>query len=77
MAVVSRPVAGGKHYSNPNLIQCKRATGELVYVRVLDSGKYLPLIRGTTKPMMVRARKASGGSWWELLSREPRWPGIF
>lgn len=78
LTVVSAPRVNGRHFANPNLIQGRRATGELVYVRVLDSAKYQPTLADhPDKPMVVKARKAVGGNWWELVSREPRWRGRF
>lgn len=81
LAVVSKPTVGGRHFANPHIIKARRADGSVVDVRVMDSAKYQPTLctdKGPTdKPMMIRAKKATGGNWWELLSREPRWRGRF
>ena len=81
LTVHSKPLVNGKHFANPIIIQAKRSTGELVYVRVMDSAKFQPCLRDdkgpTTKPMTLRAKKSTAGNWWELLSRAPRWPGRY
>lgn len=63
----------GRHFTNPNVIQCKRADGSTVTVRVVHSGKYRPTLRISGEPMTLRARKADGGNWWVLVGREPRY----
>ena len=75
LTVVSAPSANGRHFANPNLIRCQRTTGELVLVRVMDSGKYQPTLWNSPEPMTVQAKKSPAGNWWELISREPRWRG--
>lgn len=76
VAVISAPTANGRHFANPHLIRCRRASQEEVLVRVMDSGKYQPTLADKpTEPMTVRARKSPGGNWWELIGREPRWRG--
>lgn len=77
VTVASKPVAHGRHFLNPNVIQVKRENGELVYLRVVDSSKYLPHLRGTTKPMTLRAAPSPSGNWWTLLGREPRFVGAW
>lgn len=74
LSVVSKPMAKGWHFANPHIIQAEREDGERVFVRVVDSRKYLPVGKNG-KPMTVRAVKAKAGNHWELLGREPRFPG--
>ena len=62
----------GRHFANPNVIQCQRASGQLVTVRVVHSGKYRPRLRLNGEPMTLRATPALGGNWWVLVGREPR-----
>lgn len=76
LTVFSGPGPGGWHFPNRNLIKAKRPTGEIVVVRVLDSRKYLPKDR-FGKPMVMRAKQATSGTWWVLIGREPRFPGIW
>jgi hypothetical protein len=75
LTVASAPSANGRHFANPNIIRCRRASGELVDVRVMDSAKYQPTLWNSQEPMKVRAKKSPAGNWWELISREPRWRG--
>lgn len=64
------------HFPQPWLIKAKRADGEIVVVRVLDSRKYMPKLRNG-EPMKFRAKKAAPGNWWQLTQREPRFPGAW
>ena len=82
LTVSSSPMAHGKHFGNPYLIKAKRADGEEVTVKVMNSEKYRPTLldamcRDTKEPMVIKARRSVGGNWWELMSREPRWRGRF
>ena len=77
LTVVSAPSANGKHFPNPHIIKAKRAGGEVVCVRVMDSAKYQPTLWNAPGPMVIKAKKSVGGNWWELISREPRWRGRF
>lgn len=62
----------GRHFANPNVIQCKRSNGQVVVVRVVNSAKYRPTLRISGEPMTLRAKQAVGGNWWVLVGREPR-----
>lgn len=76
VTVISRSVINGRHFANQHIIQCARCNGEKIYVRVMDSAKYQPFLADDPKkPMTLRAKKARGGNWWEMLDREPRWRG--
>ena len=75
LTVFSKPVANGRHFANPHIIKAQRANKDVVDVRVLDSGKYQPLLWDGSKPMTLRAKKSLAGNWWDLVSREPRWRG--
>lgn len=59
---------------NRRIVTCKRATGALVHVRVVDNRKYLPKGKDG-KPMTLEAIKNTLGNWWNLIGPEPRWPG--
>lgn len=62
--------------ANRNIVMCARAGGEMVAVRVIDNKKYFQVgLDG--KPMSFQARKNDSGTWWNLVGREPRWPGKF
>lgn len=60
--------------ANPHIVNCRRASGELVCVRVMDNKKYVPQSRAGT-PMTLPAQKSTAGNWWLLVGREPRWTG--
>ena len=64
----------GHHFANKNLIQAKRANGDLVFVRVVSSAKYRPMLHDGSGPMTLQARRSEAGNWWILVGREPRWP---
>lgn len=75
LTVVSQPMrSNGPHFGNVFLIKARRADGEVVVVRVLNSSKFLPRLQNG-KPMTFRAQKAAAGNWWLLIGREPRFPG--
>ena len=59
---------------NVNIVNCRRATGELVCVRVMNNKKYVPRLRDGS-PMTLQAQKSPAGAWWRLVGREPRAPG--
>ena len=76
LSVASDPRLGsGQHFPNPKLIRARRASGELVLVRVMDSRKYRRFLRIGGAPMVIRAQPAASGNWWNLVGKEPRWPG--
>ncbi len=75
LTVFSMPGPSGHHFSNKNLIKAKRASGEVVVVRVVDSAKYRPVGRNGL-PMQFRAVPAEG-QWWRLAGREPRFVGAW
>jgi hypothetical protein len=64
----------GRHFPNPNVIQCRRANGTLVFVRVVHSKKYRPKLRLGGEPMTVKARPSDVGNQWLLVGREPAHP---
>lgn len=75
LTVFSQPMGPNKpHFAQPQLFKAKRASGEIVVVRVTDSRRFLPKLR-TGQPMTFKAKKASAGNWWQLVGREPRFPG--
>lgn len=76
LTVTSDAGRDGWHFANHNLIKARRQDGEEVIVRVVDSKKYAPLLKGG-QPMVVRAKKSEMGNWWMLLGREPRWKGMW
>lgn len=77
LTVASAPACNGRHFANPNIIKARRDNGEVVCVRVMDSGKYQPTLWNSKEPMTIKAKKSPGGNWWELIGREPRWRGRF
>lgn len=75
LTVTSGPrFPGGLHFPNPYVIQCVRANGELVMVRVGSSRNYVRRLRDGSA-MKVRARKPAEGQVWVREGRDPRWPG--
>lgn len=72
VASLPQPHFNGRHFGNHRLIRARRASGELVVVRVADSEKYAPLLRNG-QPMIFPAQPASTGNWWVITGREPRW----
>jgi hypothetical protein len=76
VTVVSAPGTNGKHFPNPRIIRAKRANGELVYVTVMESGKFVPRLR-TGAPMVLKAQKSAGSGGWVLVGRGPRWKGAW
>lgn len=75
LTVSSNPMrSNGPHFGNPFLIKARRASGEEVVVRVLHSSKFLPRLRNG-EPMTFKAKKSTAGNWWQLVGREPRFPG--
>ena len=76
VSVHSVPGPGGWHFPNHNIVRVKRASGELVYVRVTDSRKFFARLR-TGQPMTFRAKRAPSGNWWVMTGREPRFPGMW
>lgn len=77
LTVSSSPIANGQHFPNKHIIKARRANGEVVCVRVMNSEKYQPTLWLSTEPMVIKAKKSSAGNWWELMQREPRWRGRF
>lgn len=75
LTVYSQPMGPNKpHFAQSQLFKAKRANGEIVVVRVTDSRKFLPKLR-KGQPMTFKAKKAAAGNWWQLIGREPRFPG--
>jgi hypothetical protein len=75
--VESSPAAGGWHFTNKHLIKVKRQkNGEVVVVRVLDSRKYVRVMR-SGKPMELRIVPGQEGTWWRPAGREPRFGGAY
>jgi hypothetical protein len=75
LTVVSQPMRpNGPHFGNPFLIKASRPNKEVVVVRVLHSHKFLPKLHDGT-PMVLKAKQSSAGNWWQLIGREPRFPG--
>lgn len=73
LTVCSVPGPSGMHYG-PHHIKARRASGEVVVVRVLDSTKWRT-VTNTREPMTFPAKK-SGGHWW-LPLKQPRWTGVW
>lgn len=63
--------ADGRHFPNKNIIAAQRSGGDVVNVRVMDSGKYRRVLRIGGQPMTLKARKSDSGNWWVLVGREP------
>lgn len=76
VTVCSAPARDGWHFGNHLLIKARRQNGDVVTVRVVDSKKYAPTLRGG-QPMVLRARASEAGNWWLLVGREPRWKGMW
>jgi len=74
LTVASAPRGDGWHFPNKRMIQARRANAELVDVLVMDSRKYVTLLR-TGQPMTFRAAKSTNGPHWVLVGREPRFRG--
>ena len=78
LTVVSSPRAwpNGQisHFGNPNLIQCARADGSRVMVRVHNSHTYTTRLPDG-KPMIVHARFGGNPRMWTALGKPPRWIG--
>lgn len=80
LEVVSRPKlwpsGRASHFVNPLLVQARRASGELVYVRVAASGCFTPRQRDG-QPMKLRARWQGEPRHWTLVGRLPRGVGLW
>ena len=76
LTVASTPRFNGFHFPNPRIVRCRRVTGDLVDVQVMDSGKYTTHLR-TGDPMTLRAQPSTSGTHWVLVGREPRAKGMW
>jgi ribosome biogenesis SPOUT family RNA methylase Rps3 len=74
LTVISFPRADGYHHGRHH-IKARRANGEEVMVRVLDSSKWRRTLRTNNEPMTFPAKK-SDGHWW-LPLKQPRFIGMF
>jgi len=61
------------NFFNKRVIQCKRANGEVVIVRVRDSKNFAPR-KFNGQPMQIRAKRDGGG--WAVEGNGPRRKGV-
>jgi len=65
-----------RNFPNPRVIQARRASGEVVTVRVSNGLKYLPKLRDG-KPMTLRAYYSPADNCWVREGRDPRFVGVW
>jgi len=80
MVVVSIPRPWGdgsiRHCANPRLVQCRRPSGEVVWVRVADCRNFVPTARDGN-PMTITAEFGGQPAHWYHVGRCPRWRGKY
>lgn len=68
------PTGRVQHFPNPRVIRAKRASGELVYVRVPESAHFVQHLQDGAA-MRIKARLDGEPPTWSLVGRCPRAPG--
>lgn len=65
-----------KHFANPRVIQARRESGEIVFVRVAESRNFIPKL-GDGQPMTLEAMWDGEPPNWSLVGRCPRFEGRY
>lgn len=78
VASYPRPWADGtiRHVANPRIILARRDNGDIVPVRVAQSGNFCPVGRDG-RPMTITAAFGGDPGHWFLVGRCPRYLGRF
>lgn len=65
-----------KHFANPRVIQARRESGEIVFVRVADSRNFIPKLQDGS-PMHLKAMFEGDPPNWSFVGRLPRFEGRY